>query len=525
MNQLPQTKNDVQLKVIGFFISFVIVFMASANGIFTYSGAYMYLDEIIYAVLFAVAVQFTIIVSLLALPFVSGFGKISLIIVYIAALVLSTLSAFTFIYNESLPEETTNLTIDTSQKAQISNILSDIIRTENELIKDKNVEVKEFKRLVDEEGSSGGRSGKGPGKGPIFYQKLDQYENANAELIQLNQNYEKAQNHLGQINAILARKPNDEDRQKLMVHFSQLGSVVNSPNSRESINSLNSEELAALKSPVDKALQAMTDFDNYSLQLIVSFVWAAIFDLIALFLGVIRYYLLTPSYSLLDKIHSSLVSITVFFKKMRHLPQEAKMKYHRESGIPLNKHEVPLNSVEMQNFATKLLAGSQMAMEEGDDPAEPLQALVKHIEPLNIADQDHAIGITAETLENAPHLKTLMAMLIQTKVFKQDANNACYILNPDDKYAQKVMVFLRMGMKENPTNNDVVGFLTKEQYQPTEPRYGDQENNQMPLDQDQAVASKEPKFDKEPNTEPKATQDDQPSNGNDDNKNAWGNMR
>lgn len=514
MKQLPQTKNDVQLKIIAFFISFVIIFMASANGVFTYSGAYMYLDETIFAILFAIAVQFTIIVSLLALPFVRGFGKISLIAVYATALMLSTLSAFTFIYNESLPEETTNLTIDTTQKAQINNILSNIVRTENNLIKQKSLEVKELKRLVDEEGQNGGRSGKGPGKGPIYYQKLDQYENANTELTQLSNNYEETQNHLGQINAILARKPTDEDRQQLMVHFASLGSMVNSSESRNAIKDLNSEQLANLNNPVDKALKAMTDIENYSLQLIASLVWAAIFDLIALFLGIIRYYLLTPSYSFLDKIHNSLISFTVFFKKMRHLPQEAKLKYHRESGVPLNKHEIPLNSTEMQNFATKLLAGSQMATEDGDDPAEPLQILVKHIEPLNITDDPHAIGITTQTLDDNPQLKTLMAMLIQTKVFKQDTNHECYILNADDKYAQKVMVFLRMGMKESPSSHEVVQFLTQEQ-----PENDNKHNYQLPSNDDHIEPVKEPSFDHEKDTAPAEPKAEKPT------KHEWGNLR
>jgi hypothetical protein len=480
-----KTKNSLQVKMIGFIISLVIVFMASANGIFTYSGAYLYLQEHLYAILFAVAIQFTIIVSLLALPFVHGFGKISLVTVYTAALVISTLSAFTFIYNESLPEETTSYTIDTEQKAKITTLLSDVVRAENELIRSNTVQVNEFKRLMDEEARNGGRSGEGPGKGPIFYQKLDKYENAKAELDLQKANYDKALKHLGDINTTLASKPTDEDRQKLLVNFSQLRSLVNDQQSQKLLENISTNYLAELQNPVQRALNAMLDIDNYSIQLFVSIVWAAVFDIIALFLGIIRYYLLRPEYSIWDNLHNSLIGSFVFMKKLRHLPQEARMKYHRESGVPMNKNEVPLNSVEMQNFATKLLAGSQMAAAEDEDPAKPLQKLVSFIEPLDVNDDPHAIGICYEKVDDNPELKTLLAMLIQTQIFKNDSRHQCYTLNNADSYAQKVMVFLRMGMKENPANTDVVAFLTKEQKHQQEQLKLQTEHFTAPSDKDE----------------------------------------
>jgi hypothetical protein len=458
-----KTKNGLQIKMIGFIISLVIVFMASANGIFTYSGAYLYLQEHLFAILFAVAIQFTIIVSLLALPFVHGLGKMSLITVYTAALIISTLSAFTFIYNESLPEETTTYTIDTEQKAKITTLLSDVVRAENELIRSNTVQVNEYKRLMNEEARNGGRSGEGPGKGPIFYQKLDKYENAKAELDLQKANYDKALRHLEDINTTLANKPSDDDRQKLLVNFSQLRSLVNDQQSQKLLENISTNYLAELQNPVQRALTAMLDYKNYSIQLFVSIVWAAVFDIIALFLGIIRYYLLRPDYSIWDNLHSSLVGSFVFMKKLRHLPQEARLTYHRESGVPMNKHEVPLNSADMQNFATKLLAGSQMAAAENEDPAKPLQKLVGFIEPVDVAEDPHAIGICYEKVDENPELKTLLAMLVQTQVFKNDSKYQCYTLNNADNYAQKVMVFLRMGMKENPADTDVVAFLTKEQ--------------------------------------------------------------
>ena len=56
-------------------ISVVIFVLAAINGIFTFSGAHLFIKEMLFAALFAVAVQFSIAVSLIALPYVSrGLG-------------------------------------------------------------------------------------------------------------------------------------------------------------------------------------------------------------------------------------------------------------------------------------------------------------------------------------------------------------------------------------------------------------------------------------------------------------------
>ena len=61
-------------------------------------------------------------------------------------------------------------------------------------------------------------------------------------------------------------------------------------------------KLAVILSPVETAMGVILDRDSYSIQLGVSIVWAAVFDLLALFLGIIRYYILRPNYSILSGI-------------------------------------------------------------------------------------------------------------------------------------------------------------------------------------------------------------------------------
>ncbi|MDJ0882432.1 MAG: hypothetical protein QNJ56_12350, partial [Gammaproteobacteria bacterium] len=80
-----QVADSIHGKRIAKIISVVIFILASINGIFTFSGAHLFIDEMIFAALFAVAVQFSIAVSLIALPYVRGLGKLVLIVVYAAA--------------------------------------------------------------------------------------------------------------------------------------------------------------------------------------------------------------------------------------------------------------------------------------------------------------------------------------------------------------------------------------------------------------------------------------------------------
>lgn len=460
-----QTSNmtgSFQRKAISGVITFVILFMAAANGIFTYSGAYLYLNEVLYAVLFAVAVQFTIASSLIAFPFVHGLGKLSLVTVYLAALLLSTLAAFTYIYNSSLPGDINAYTIDTELKSRITNDLSDVVRAEENKTEESKAKVDELKRLVDEEAARGGRSGLGPGKGVKFYTKLDKYESANSGYQTLKRNLEKAQNHLSKINSILSSRSTDVDRDKLLVEFSGLRASVNTKESQDIIEGISKTYLGNLQNPVERAVSALMDMGAYSIQLIVSVIWAAVFDIIALFLGIVRYYLLKPNYSLLQGVHDSILSFVMFATRIKHMPEQVRMRYHKEHGLSRPDNEIPLNSAEMQTFATKLLAGSQMADPVDGDPAEPIQTLVSYIEPLDVVDDHQAIGISFEALEEEPRLKTLLAMLIQSHVFLKDADHQSYILNADEKMAQKVMVMIRMGMKDDPKDIGIVSFLMNE---------------------------------------------------------------
>jgi len=453
------TSGSLQRKVISSIITLVIIFMTAANGIFTYFGAYLYLNEVLYAALFAVAVQFSIAAALISFPFVRGLGKISLIIVYSAALILSTLSAYTYIYNSSLPDNMNAHTIDTELKARISNDLSDVMRAETQETERAKVAAQGLERLVTEEAANGGRSGLGPGKGKAYYDKLDQYEQVNADYQIALQNLQKSQTHLNIINQILSKRSSDVDREKLLVEFSGLRASVNTQKSQDIIATINNNYLGNLQNPVERAISALIDTNTYSIQLIVSVIWAAVFDIIALFLGIVRYYLLQPHYSILQSIYDKLISFFMFITRVKHMPAEVKMRFHKETGMNKYENDIPLNSTEMQTFATMLLAGSQMAKPIDDDSAEPIKTLLSYITPIDVKDDGQAVGIPFEIIDEEPRLKMLLAMLVQNHVFLKQPDNTHYILNSDKKLSQKVMVMIRMGMKDDPKESGIVSFL------------------------------------------------------------------
>jgi hypothetical protein len=195
--------------------------------------------------------------------------------------------------------------------------------------------------------------------------------------------------------------------------------------------------------------------------LVVSIIWAAVFDLIALFLGIVRYYLLRPNYSILQSTYDGLANFTLFLTRLRYMPKQVSRNFHREAGLN-QSDEVPLNSAEMQTFATKLLAGIQMAQPVGDDPAEPIKTLLALISPVDIKGDDQAVGISFESMESEPRLKMLLAMLVQSQVFIKHSEQESYVLNSDEKLSQKMMVMIRMGMKEDPQESGMVSFLVND---------------------------------------------------------------
>ena len=446
-----------QARRIALLISFVIFILAGINGIFTWSGAHLFIKEPLFALLFAVAVQFSIAISLIALPFVRGLGKLALLLVYAAALVLSTLSAYTFIYNSGLPGSLANVqAVDTPLKAEVADRLSEIMLAEQAAIDAETERLAFLERQAEEEALRGYRSGRGAGKGPEYYRKLEELQADQVRFAAVRRDYEQAQQIYREMNQVLSQ-PGDDQREQLILLLSKLKSRLATEQGRELATQLAQGRLAVIQSPVEKAMARIVDRDRFSIQLIVSVVWAAVFDLLALFLGIIRYYILKPSHSLLNGLYEMIAAVVTFVIRLGYIRKHARQRFNRE--LQQQNHGTPLNSAEMQSFATYVMAGSLFSAGEGEDAVEPLKKLIGQIEPLPLPEHPSAVGIPFDVLEERQDMKTLMAMLIQNQVFLSDVEHRVYRLNPGSEMAQKILVFIRMGLKGDQRQQDLAPLI------------------------------------------------------------------
>lgn len=451
------TQQTVQGKRIALLISVVILILAGINGIFTFSGAVLFIDETIYALFFAIAVQFSIAVSLLALPFVKGFGKIALIAMYFAALSLSTLSAYTYIYNAGLPGALNHSsTINTQLKAKVSDRLSEVMLIEQQHIDLSEQKIGFLARQAEEEALRGFRSGLGAGKGPEYYRKVEQVEVLKVKMKSDIRDFEQVKLLYADLIGALSRN-SDKQREKVIILLARLRAASNTEKSNAILTDISQGHVAVIKSPVETAMAVILDRDNYSMQLIVSIVWAAVFDLLALFLGIVRYYILKPNYSMLSALYDSIANLLTFFIRLAYIRKDAEQKF--KHNLESKSHDTPLNSSEMQSFATYIMAGSLFSANDNDDAMAPLQKMISHIEPLKLADNPSSVGVPFNAVDEHKDLKTLMAMLIQNNVFLTRTEHDSYVLNPDSEMAQKILIFIKMGLKDPKKQKEMSRFM------------------------------------------------------------------
>jgi hypothetical protein len=438
-------------------ISVVIFVLASINGIFTFSGAHLFIKQMLYAALFAVAVQFSIAVSLIALPYVKGLGKLVLLMVYTAALTLSTLSAYTFVYNAGLPGAVANTaSINTHLKASVADQLSEVMSSEQVYLDEQNERLAFLQRQADEEEQRGYRSGLGAGKGPEYYKKIEALAADRVRFEMEKRNHDEANAIFKEMNEVL-QVNSDDQREKLILLLSRLKPMVNTDAARQTITEISQGKLAVIQSPIETAMNVILDRGSYSVQLVVSIVWAAVFDLLALFLGVIRYYILRPDYSILSGIYDFIAAFVTFIMRLGYIRKDVRQRFNHE--LQNQSRETPLNSTEMQSFATYVMAGSLFSANEDQDAVAPLQNLIRHIEPLKLENDPRGVGIPFVVIDENREMKTLMAMLIQNEVFVSDVKNSAYVLNPGSEMAHKILVFIKMGLNDYSTQEDIARFM------------------------------------------------------------------
>lgn len=450
------TQESLHAKQIARIISVVIFILASINGIFTYSGAHLFIREMLFALLFAVAVQFSITISLISLPYVKGIGRVVLFVVYLAALVLSTLSSYTFIYNSGLPGTLSDSTsVNIQLKARVADELGEAILAEQSYVDSKTEELAYLKRQAEEEALRGYRSGLGAGKGPAYYKKMEMLKADEVSFAAQKRKNEKAREIFTEMQHELENN-SEGQREKLILLLSRLKPYLITDKAKEIVTDISQSKLAVILSPVEVAMSVITDREGYSVQLVVSIIWAAVFDLLALFLGVIRYYILRPDYSFLSTIYDSVAAFFTFFIRLGYIKKDARQKYNNE--LQNQSLSTSLNSSEMQSFATYVMAGSLFSAGEEQDAIAPLQNLISLIEPLKLADEPRGVGIPFDVLDEQKEMKTLMAMLIQNEVFLSDVEHGAYVMNPGSEMAQKILIFIKMGLKDPGKQKEISRF-------------------------------------------------------------------
>jgi len=114
-----------------------------------------------------------------------------------------------------------------------------------------------------------------------------------------------------------------------------------------------------------------------------------------------------------------------FIIRLGYIRKHARQRFNHE--LQQQSHGTPLNSAEMQSFATYVMAGSLFSADEGEDAIEPLKKLISHIEPLKLPEQPSAVGIPFDTLDQQQEMKTLMAIrsIVSTRAARWPRRSSC----------------------------------------------------------------------------------------------------
>ncbi len=100
----------------------------------------------------------------------------------------------------------------------------------------------------------------------------------------------------------------------------------------------------------------------------------------------------------------------------------------------------------MKKETVKILVTAKIEY-NANDPDSRTEAIQKACE--------NAVGIKMDLLNKVPKIKPLVAMLIQSEVFLEDSLNKVLILNSSSEMAQKVLIFLKLGLNNSEHGGDL----------------------------------------------------------------------
>ena len=443
------SKNKIKYNLIAYplIASFVIVVLVTANAYFTFSGAILFINEWVFALLFAIAVQFSIAFSLIAIPYISGFKKIITFVLYSIGLTLSMFSAYTFIYNTSIGNAYKQ-NHDLVFTKLVSDYLSKVRYEEKECIKTIQSEIQDLKRAADEEAEYGIKSNKGPGKGKIYIHKKEQYEIKIDEYNLIKESYAKFKVLSDEI---FTKLDESVDHNKIITMISKVKEFFSCDASKIVKDDKIFEHISNIETPLERALNGLFDIKNLSSQTVMSILWAGIFDIIALFIGIIRYFLIQPHTPLTTKILNVKKKYILFRKSLKdheliekeyNIERQYQLEYLKERELELERHKInSKDELEIKSFLSSIIATGIAS--NSKDALNHLQEFIELVKPLNLRDKPESIGFFysdvgidsnnesknyEQDTSKYRKLLPLIGFLVQHEVLINNVDKECYIV-------------------------------------------------------------------------------------------------
>ena len=403
-----------------------ITLLAAANVYFTYKGAILFVKEMTVAALFAVAIQSAIALSLIALPYVKGIRSFVLYAVYTTALSLSVIAAYTFIFNSST-QESRAYSYDITFTKAVSSYMGDLHKAERDHLSKAGIEVAQKERALVEENELGGKSGKGPGMGPVYAAKLELYADASQAYEVMKEQYALFD---AQRLAIKGMLGTEYSRSQILTEIYELKSLAVSEEAAE-VSEDDLEKALSTKTPSQQAMESLWNPSGFSDQVFTSLMWAAMFDVIALLMAVIRTAMVRKSRGFGQWLVSLCVSFISFFFELTSVFSRAKNRHDGNMADALEAHK----KIELIDFVGKIFGACKATMgseDNRDQLMQPMYALSAAVRPLALDGKGDGVGIPFEIVEEDHRLPPLVAVMMQDSVLKVDEDIKTFVVTPNE---------------------------------------------------------------------------------------------
>lgn len=244
--------DDRLMKIMPSLFLISIIGLGTLSGVYTFSGIGLLIDKTTTAIILAIVIQVTIATTVLSFPFITGFfPKAVVLIVYLAFLLISSGTAYIYIYNQQSSSGDVKKH-DIEFISKVSDYVTSLEVSYERQLNIKKNNMLDAKRLMEEELNEGARSGKGNGKGPIFFQKQDTYERLKAEYDQENRLFERFTREANIVKGLIEKESSSQNYASAILHIRELTNISKYTN--RDLKTQVDDYISSLKSPVEKAI-------------------------------------------------------------------------------------------------------------------------------------------------------------------------------------------------------------------------------------------------------------------------------